>query len=98
MAVKLTKLCQTWGSSPYDHAIIQQDVEYMHNYSLPWVGCPWTNQQNVQLWADAMTHSREAYGAKSTAKGMMCTNWGGGRIEAGLAPMARKAWNLNDRS
>ena len=52
----------------------------------------------MQLWADSIALSRERYGAQSTATGMLCTNWGGGRIENGLLPVARKSWNLADRS
>ena len=38
--------------------------------------------------------SREKYGERSSARGLMCTNWGGGEIVKGLVPIASKAWNL----
>lgn len=87
-------LSWTYGTSVYDRKLISDDVEYMHNYKVPYVGCPWTNLENVQLWTDSLVASRAAYGKQSTAQGMVCTNWGGGRIEAGMGPMAKRAWNL----
>jgi len=89
----------------YDHSsyakhLIADSPEYFHNFTdshgraSPWLGCPWTDLENVDLWAKAMRDSITRYGSASSAQGMMCTNWGGGRIEAGLSPTADAAWNL----
>ena len=85
----------TYGTTVYDRRIIADDPAFMHSYNLSWVGCPWNNDENVDLWAGAVRESRLRYGARDTAQGMMCTNWGGGRFEPGLAPMAQRAWNLH---
>ena len=44
--------------------------------------------------ADAVRTSRARYGAQSTAKGLLCTNWGGGRIERNVPIVAELSWNL----
>ena len=89
-------LSWTYSTTAYDQQIIADDVDFMHNNSLQWIGCPWMNVQNVQLWADSLARSKELYGS-TFGKGMVDTNWGGGRIENGLLPTARTAWNLRDR-
>ena len=50
--------------------------------------------ENARLWADAVRTSRARYGAQSTAKGLLCTNWGGGRIERNVPIVAELSWNL----
>ena len=90
-----------YDTSPYALKLIATDPEYFHNYTdatgaaSPWVGCGWTDEANVDAWAAAVKASRERYGNRSSARGLMCTNWGGGRIEKGLVPIAIKAWNLD---
>ena len=91
-------LSWTYGTTPYDRQLISDDPAYFQSRKLPWVGCPWTDLTNVNLWADAVRNASERYGNASSASGMLCTNWGNGRLEEGLLPTARKSWNLKDRS
>ena len=65
-----------------------------HKYGLPWMGATWSIPENARLWADAVRTSRARYGAQSTAKGLLCTNWGGGRIERNVPIVAELSWNL----
>ena len=58
------------------------------------MGATWAVPENARLWADAMRASRARYGAQSTAKGLLCTNWGGGRIERNGPIVAELSWNL----
>lgn len=84
----------------YAKQLMRDDPDYFANFTnssgaaSPWVGCGWTDSGNIELWATAVRLSQERYGAASSAMGLMCTNWGGGRLEAGLVPTAAKAWNL----
>ena len=91
-------LSWTYGTTPYDRQLIEDDPAYFQSRNLPWVGCTWTDPLNVNLWADAVRNASTEYGGKSAASGMLTTNWMGGRLEAGLLPTARKSWNLADRS
>jgi hypothetical protein len=90
----ILQLSWEYDLSPYTQKLIRDDPGLFHNYSLPWVGAGWRSAANVKLWADAVRDSRRRYAAGSTAKGLMCTNWGGGRIEAGLPFVAAAVWNL----
>ena len=90
----ILQLSWEYDTSYYSQKMIRDDPELFHNYSLPWVGSGWTTAANVKLWADALRVSRARYGASSTAQGLICTNWGGGRIESGVPFVAGSAWNL----
>ena len=85
-----------YDTSAYTRRFIKDDPAFFQNYSISWTGASWTSLENIHLWADALRDSKKSYGDASTAAGMICTNWGGGRIEAGLAPTAAIAWNLRE--
>ena len=74
--------------------MISDDPALFHKYGLPWMGATWSIPENARLWADAVRTSRARYGAQSTAKGLLCTNWGGGRIERNVPIVAELSWNL----
>jgi alpha-galactosidase len=86
----------TYDSTDYDRRIINDDPAYFQQRKQGWVGCSWTSLLNVKLWKAAVQAAKKMYGNRSVARGLMCTNWGGGRFEAGLLPTARAAWNLDD--
>jgi len=90
----ILQLSWEYDTSAYTRTMIRDDPALFHNYSLPWIGAGWRSVENVKLWADAVRSSRARYGAASTAQGLICTNWGGGRIEPGVWPVAGAAWNL----
>ena len=50
--------------------------------------------QSCRVDAPQTRTSRARYGAQSTAKGLLCTNWGGGRIERNVPIVAELSWNL----
>ena len=50
--------------------------------------------QGAIALGEAVRTSRARYGAESTAKGLLCTNWGGGRIERNVPIVAELSWNL----
>ena len=85
-----------YGSTAYDKRLISDDPAYFQQRNQSWVGCPWTDLENVKLWQAAVRGAKTSYGNKSVARGMMCTDWGGGRFVSGLLPTARAAWNLDD--
>ena len=85
-----------YTTTAYDRQLISDDPGYFQSRNQSWVGCPWTDLENVRLWQAAIKGARASHGPGSAARGMMCTNWGGGRFEAGLLPTARAAWNLAD--
>lgn len=85
-----------YTTTPYDRQLISDDPQYFQSRNQSWVGCPWVDLENVKLWQAAVRGARQSHGGGSAARGMMCTNWGGGRFEAGLLPTARAAWNLAD--
>lgn len=93
---RIVLLSWIYDTGDYARRLIESDPDYFQTYGTPWLGCPWTDLENVRLWGDAVQRSRNEYGARSTSRGMLCTNWGGGRFEAGLVPTARRAWNLDD--
>ena len=78
----------------YTRKMISDDPALFHKYGLPWMGATWSIPENAKLWADAVRTSRARYGAQSTAKGLLCTNWGGGRIERNVPIVAELSWNL----
>ena len=80
--------------SDYTRKMISDDPALFHKYGLPWMGATWSIPENARLWADAVRTSRARYGAQSTAKGLLCTNWGGGRIERNVPIVAELSWNL----
>jgi hypothetical protein len=86
----------TYGTSEYDRKMIGDDAAYFQDRNQSWVGSSWTDLENVKLWQQAVRAARKTLGKESAAKGLMCTNWGGGKFEAGLWPTARAAWNLAD--
>ena len=94
----LLLLAWIYDTSPYARALIDESPTFFQNYSKNWVGSGWTEQANVDLWAGALIDSKERFGAKSTARGLIDTNWGGGRFETALVPIARRAWNLHSSS
>jgi hypothetical protein len=51
-------LSRTYGVTTYDRKIIADDPDFMHENNLEWVGCPWTEVENVKLWADAVNVSK----------------------------------------
>lgn len=85
-----------YTTTSYDRKLIRDDPHWFQSRNQSWVGCPWVDLDNVKLWQAAVRDARRSQGRSSAAQGMMCTNWGGGRFEAGLLPTARAAWNLAD--
>lgn len=84
-----------YATTGYDRQLIRDDPQWFQSRNQSWVGCPWVDIENVKLWQAAVRDARKSHGG-TAARGMMCTNWGGGRFEAGLWPTARAAWNLAD--
>jgi hypothetical protein len=87
-----------YDTSTYAQKLIRDSPDFFHNYSKQWVGSGWTEVGNIDLWAGALLDSKARYGAKSTARGLIDTNWGGGHFETGLVPVARRGWNLRSSS
>ena len=77
-----------YTSTSYDRQLIHDDPQWFQSRNQSWVGCSWVDLENVKLWQAAVREARNTRGDSSAARGLMCTNWGGGRFEPGLLPTA----------
>ena len=79
-----------YSTTPYDQRLISDDPAFFQARNNSWIGCPWTDLDNVRLWQAALRNATALYGKDdSAAKGLMCANWGGGKFEARQLPPAR---------
>ena len=84
-----------YDTSPYALNLIEKSPGFFQRYGMDWVGCGWTSVENIRQWAKAVRGSKQAAGEGSKARGLLGTNWGGGRIETGLVHVASYGWNLD---